>query len=127
MAKEAHVLVIEDDSHALDIIATRLKAAGYAVITAGDAWEGVVRAKGVPLGLVITDIMMPGGGSGIDGYKRLRSMSKRLPVIFVTGMSLQAVRSLIPDDPKARVLGKPIKFQEIHQAIKELTGIDRPL
>lgn len=127
MSKEACVLVIEDDSHALDIIATRLKAAGYVVTTAGDAWEGVVKAKGAPLGLVITDIMMPGAGSGIDGYKRLRSMSKRLPVIFITGMNLQAVRGMIPADPKARILGKPIKFEEIRQAIRDLTGLDRPL
>jgi CheY-like chemotaxis protein len=79
------------------------------------------------VGLVITDIKMPGVGSGVDAYRQLRKASPNLPVIFLTAIKLDEAQAMIPPDPKVRLLPKPINFEALHAAIKEFTGLDRLL
>jgi len=124
------VLVVDDDPMILDLLTATLEGAGYRVTTATDAWQQVVQAQGLKIGLIISDIQMPGVGTGVDAVKHLRalpSVSPLLPVIFMTGMSLDKARQLIPNDPKIRLIGKPIDFEQLRAAIRDLTGIDRPL
>lgn len=125
--KEAFVLVVDDDPNVLSLVSTRLDIAGYRVTTATDAWQEVIQAHGLKVGLVITDIQMPGSGTGVDAYKRLRQVSPNLPVIFMTGMPPAEAQALIPADPLVRLLSKPLDFSLMRQAIKELTGVDREL
>lgn len=128
--REAYVLLVDDDPEVIDFLGARLERAGYRVTTASDAWQEVLQAQGLKIGLVITDINMPGPHSGIDAYKRLRSLpniSPRLPVIFITNTPLAAARRSIPADSLVRLLAKPIDFELLRAAIKELTGLDRQL
>ena len=130
MALPAYVLVADDDPVIRELLCSALEAAGYRVTTASDAWEESVQGQGLKIGLVISDIQMPGSASGADAVRRLRScpwISPRLPVIFLTGMDLDQARAIIPNDPNIRLLGKPVDFNQLRAAIKELTGIDRPL
>lgn len=130
MAREAFVLVVDDDPTVLTLVSTRLEIAGYRVTTATDAWQQVVQAQGMKIGLIITDIMMPGVGTGVDAVKQLRatpSVSPLLPVIFMTGLKPEDARKMIPPDPHVRLIAKPIDFDVMRAAIKELTGVDRPL
>ncbi len=123
---EPYVLIVDDDKPILDLIAERLETAGYRVTTASDAWQALVQAGGLKLGLVITDIMLSGIGTGTDTFKRLRKAYPKLPVIFITSMPGPAARDKVPNDPLVRLVLKPIKFDELRQAIKELTKVDRP-
>lgn len=123
------MLIVDDDPLVLNMMETRLEMAGYRVTTATSAWQEVVQAEGLKLGLIITDVNMP-GKTGIEAYEYLRtckSISPVLPVIFVTGMKLEDVAKMLPADPKIRILGKPVDFGALGKAIKELTGVDRPL
>lgn len=131
MAQEAYVLIVDDDPNVLNLLSSRLEMAGYRVTTATDAWQQVIQAQGLKVGLIISDIQMPGSGTGVDAVKHLRSLpsiSPRLPVIFITGMKREAALALIPpDDPYVRLVTKPIDFGQLRAVIKELTGVDRPL
>lgn len=124
---EAFVLVVDDDKLILDLVTMRLETAGYRVTTASDAWAEVVQAQSLKIGLIITDIQMPGVGNGVDAFKKLRAASPAMPVVFMTGMKPEDARALIPPDPRVRLIHKPINFEELRAAIKELTGVDRPL
>lgn len=128
MAREAYVIVIDDDPIVQGLVVTRLEIAGYNVTTAGDAWQGVLQAGGLKIGLVITDIQMPGVGNGVDGYHQLRRMSPNMPVIFMSGMGVDAAMKILPQgDPRVRFIPKPIDFEKLRAYIKELTGVDRAL
>ena len=130
MPKEAFVLVVDDDPSILNLVSTRLELAGYRVTTAMDAWQQVVQAQGMKIGLIISDIMMPGVGTGVDAIKQLRAtptVSPLLPVVFMTALKLEDARKMIPADPHVRLIGKPIDFEVLRSAIRELTGLDRPL
>ena len=124
---EAFVLVVDDDKNVLNMVVTRLELGGYRVTTATDAWQGIIQASGLKIGMVISDIQMPGLGNGVDGFVRIRQAAPNLPFIFMTGMPLEEARKLIPPDPRARLLPKPIDFAQLRATIKELTGVDRPL
>ncbi len=124
---EAYVLVVDDDKLILDLVSMRLETAGYRVTTAMDAWQEVIQAHGLKIGLVITDIQMPGVGNGVDAFKKLRAASPNLPVIFMSGMKPDDAKAMIPPDPRVRFVPKPINFEDLQAAIKDLTGVDRKL
>ena len=128
MAREAYVLVVDDDPIVQGLVVTRLEMAGYNVTTASDAWQGVIQAGTLKIGLVISDIQMPGVGNGVDGYNQLRKMSPLMPVIFMSGMGVEAALKILPmTDPRVRFVPKPIDFEKMRGSIKELTGVDRAL
>jgi CheY-like chemotaxis protein len=130
MAKGAYILVVDDDPMLLEALVDRLEKAGYQVTSATDAWQEVVQAQGLKIGLILTDVVMPGVGSGVDAYRKLRSMptiSPQLPIIFMSGFNLEEVRAVTGNDPNVRFLQKPLEMAKLRKAIHELTGVDRPL
>ena len=78
------VLVIEDESVIAIDIASIVRELGHSVVgIAGSEREAVALAKTKKPGLVLADINLGAGGSGIDAVSKiLQSMT--VPVIFVT-------------------------------------------
>jgi len=115
----------------LNLLTERLENGGYRVTTASDAAQEVIQATGVSISLIISDVQMPGFGSGVEALSRLRDLGpeyRKIPVIFVTGLPPEDAQKLIPaDDPNIRLIHKPVNWAELQQKIKELTGIERPL
>ncbi len=128
---EAWIVIVDDDPEMRSLVAFHLEKAGYQVTTCGDGWNAVVQTQGLNTGLVITDIKMPGGISGGDAVRALRSkpdVPKNLPVIFMSSLDAdQAAKLIAPIDPMMRFVQKPIDWVKLRQAIKDLTGVDRPL
>jgi len=126
-----YILVVDDDQLIRDMMANKLEGAGYRVTCAEDAAQSVIQAEGMRLALIISDIEMPGFGTGVDALKKLRASSfvrKNLPIIFVTGMPPGEARKIVPrTDPYVRLLHKPVDWKLLRQYIKDLTGLDNPL
>ena len=79
------ILVIDDEPHLVEILANRLKANRYQVITAVTANEGLEMAIKDKPDLVLLDILMP----DMDGYQVLRKLkeepqTKKIPVMMLT-------------------------------------------
>ncbi|MBI2362310.1 MAG: response regulator [Elusimicrobia bacterium] len=108
-----------------------LEGAGYRVTCAEDAAQSVIQAEGMKLSLIVSDIEMPGFGTGVDALKKLRASSfvrRDMPVIFVTGMPPHEAQKIVPKtDPYLRLMHKPVDWRLMRQYIKELTGMDNPL
>jgi CheY-like chemotaxis protein len=128
-SEEAWVVLIDDDPEQLALMAFTLERAGYRVMRAMDGWNGLVQTQSLKTGLVISDINMP-GKSGPDAVRQLRSLPnvpKGLPVIFVSSMEREKALAVIPQDPLIRLVQKPVDWGKLREAIRELTGVDRPL
>ncbi|MFH1723826.1 MAG: response regulator, partial [Elusimicrobiota bacterium] len=125
------ILVVDDDPLIRDMLLSKLESAGYRVTCAEDAAQSVIQAEGMRLSLIISDIEMPGFGSGVDALRRLRASSyvpKNLPVIFVTGMPPAEAQKIVPKtDPYVRLCHKPVDWKLLRTCIRELTGMDNPL
>ena len=82
------ILVADDQTDVLQLIAVRLKSNGFDVVTAGDGQEALLKVKEEQPNLVVLDLMMP----KLDGYKACRllkfdSRYKKIPVMILSARS----------------------------------------
>jgi CheY-like chemotaxis protein len=95
------ILVVDDHEATLDLLCSILRSAGFSVSGASSGAEGLVRiAEDPTIGLLITDIIMPGR---LDGW-RLAESSKALRadlrIIYITANS-----KLVPTPAQGPGLG----------------------
>jgi DNA-binding NtrC family response regulator len=113
------ILVVEDDPDVAELAANALELMGYRVAVSCNAAAALHQLSADKRGfdLVFSDIVMPGGMSGIDLALTLRARFPALPVLLATGYSNAA---LSPAAQQFRVLAKPYRLQELGQVVAEL-------
>ncbi len=115
--KKKRVLVIDDESSARQTIAFELKDAGYEVIDASRAEEGLKLALDYMPAVVISDIRLE-GMSGIELLGKIKSFSNTMQVILITAYGT------IKDAVNAMSLGaenyltKPIDMEELQVTVR---------
>jgi PAS domain S-box-containing protein len=88
------VLVVEDDTLVAELAAGMLSELGFECTVAHSAKEALERlAGGEKPKLIFSDIVMPGGISGIELARKVRDRFPELPVLLTTGYSEQAGRA----------------------------------
>jgi PAS domain S-box-containing protein len=86
-----NILVVEDNK-SLRLLTTKwLQRLGYNVLEAANGPEAVAlwQEQGKSVSLLLTDMVMPGGMSGLDLTERLRKTNSELKVIISSGYSLE--------------------------------------
>jgi len=112
------VLVVEDEQLVREIIVTELQDAGYVVLEAETAEQGLDILNDKPVHVLFTDIRLPGEMDGWLLAERARSLHPRLPVIYATGFSSEAPRLV----PNSVFLHKPYLPSAVLAAIEKLVG-----
>ena len=89
------ILAVDDSPSIRNMVAFTLKSAGYEVVEAVDGQDGLDKAKGKRVNLILTDQNMP-RMDGLTLVKNLRSMPeyKSAPILILTTES--------SDDMKAK-------------------------
>jgi len=82
MDNKKKILIVEDEQKIARFLELELKYEGYEVDIANNGRDGLEKAKGEDISLVILDLMLP-GFSGIEVCRRLRQTSD-IPVIMLT-------------------------------------------
>lgn len=115
---EPQVLVVDDDPQILSFLRRALTYDGYAVETATDGVEALMKAQGRELDLVVLDIMMP----GIDGLEVCRTLrrSSDVPILLLTAKGTVADRVEGLDTGADDYLVKPFDFDELLARIRAL-------
>ncbi len=117
------VLVVEDNEQLLNIIALKLKRDGFRVITKPSGDEALEVLNNKPdIRLVLSDLVMPGGGQGIDVLRKAKSLRPPLPVILMSGyadINKSTEKGLELAD---KFIEKPIALGKLSDAIGELTS-----
>ena len=84
------VLIVEDDAFVAELAAGMLNELGFEAIVAHSAKEALERlAAGDRPKLIFSDIVMPGGISGIELARKVRDRFPELPILLTTGYSEQ--------------------------------------
>jgi signal transduction histidine kinase len=108
----AHVLVVEDDNEVAALVIEMLGQLGFETtrVASPSAALGAL-ADARPINVVFSDIMMPGGMSGLQLAREIRARRLDLPVVLTTGYlgpeAEQAEQEGIP------LLPKPYRLQEL--------------
>lgn len=113
------VLVVEDEPALRQMVALTLRDRGYEVLEAADGQEAlelVERGSGGPLGMVLSDVIMPRMG-GKDLADRLQHIAPALPVLLMSGYT----GSTLADHgvgSGVRVLEKPMSADELLRSVR---------
>ncbi|HUT96501.1 MAG TPA: response regulator transcription factor [Dehalococcoidales bacterium] len=122
--KRFRILVVDDEERIVNFLATKLKASGYEVLTAGDGVIGLEQLQAQEPNLIVLDLLMP-RMNGLEMLKELRSFSS-VPVIILTAKGADADRikglQLGADD----YLPKPFNPDELVARIEAIRRRIRP-
>ena len=114
------VLVIDDDTAVLNVLRIGLHVRGYQVLTAQNGLEALEVLEIERVDLVIVDLMMP----VMDGMAFLKSVRNKLklgvPVVVLTGVDRRGVADELIQSGASVVLHKPVQFEVIETALKDL-------
>jgi nitrogen-specific signal transduction histidine kinase/CheY-like chemotaxis protein len=110
------VLVVEDDSLVAELAAGLLNELGFEATVTHSAKEALDRlASGEKPKLVFTDIIMPGGISGIELARKVRDRFPEMPVLLTTGYSEE-----IAGSHGFPVLQKPYELESLASALGKI-------
>ena len=111
------ILIVDDDKKGTAPLAIRLKAAGYNVVTAATATEGLKQAIHHRPDLIVMDIWMP-DGLGILTAQRLKHFGlAEVPVIFLTAGRKEELWPIVEEVKPAGFFEKPYDSKELLAAI----------
>ena len=111
------ILLVEDDPDIRDFVARTLLGLGYTVHEAADGKSALaVLESDTPIGLLLSDMTMPGGMSGRDLVIAARRQRPALKILCMSGYSDQVVASLMPLDYS--LLEKPFLKHDLARAVR---------
>ena len=111
------VLLVEDDEGVARIAAQLLELLGYRAQWAADAQTALAfLIGGRPFDFVFSDIVMPGGMSGLDLARRVRRHFPKLPILLASGFSTAAAD--VAQEGFA-IIAKPYRADTLAAAIEE--------
>jgi signal transduction histidine kinase/AmiR/NasT family two-component response regulator len=121
-AAEGTILLVDDDEEVRSVTAEMLALNGYRALIARSAADAVERFRrdGDVIDMLVTDIGLPDGPSGIDLADELTAGRPGLPVLLITGYS----EELLDEQRTAGwlVLTKPFGHVALARAIGQAIG-----
>jgi len=110
------VLIVEDDTLVAELAAGMLSELGFECTVTHSAKEALeTLASGSKPKLIFTDIVMPGGISGIELARKVRDRFPELPILLTTGYSEQ-----VAGNHGFPVLQKPYEMEHLASALGDV-------
>jgi signal transduction histidine kinase/CheY-like chemotaxis protein len=121
------ILLVEDDRSVRGMVRATLTRFGYKLLEAADGVEAIRMwtRHGKRVDMLLTDMVMPEGVSGVDLARRLRRTRPDLRVIITSGYSSALARDPDPPIPGMRFLAKPYIQEMLIRTIREC--LDTPI
>jgi len=122
---EETILVVEDELVLRDMAHLILQDCGYRVLEAGSGAEAlqVWQQHANDIGLVVTDVVMPGGMSGRELAVKLLASHPRLKIIFTSGYNVEESNTDFFRRGGAVFLQKPYTRVDLAKAVR--AALDR--
>jgi CheY-like chemotaxis protein/anti-sigma regulatory factor (Ser/Thr protein kinase) len=114
------ILVIDDESMVRTTLAGLLRALGHTVTEAEGGQAGLAALAANSVELVLTDLGMP-EMTGWEVARAIKAQRPRLPVVLLTGWGEQALEGSTDRAAVDRILGKPVRLEDLLKTIAELT------
>jgi two-component system, cell cycle response regulator DivK len=118
--KATTILVVEDNEKNLKLVRDVLQFAGYEVVAASSAEQGIAMALERPPDLVLMDLQLP----GMDGTEALRQLrgsprTSSVPVVAVTAFAMKEDRERALSAGFDGYLAKPISVQALPAQVRD--------
>jgi DNA-binding NtrC family response regulator len=121
------ILLVEDDAGVRDLADRLLRGWGHQVLVASDAQDAlrIVAESPDPIDLLLTDVIMPGGTSGVALAAQLVVAYPRLQVLYMSGYTDLVLTSQAVLPPGQALIMKPFTAEVLARAVRAaLTPVD---
>lgn len=117
------VLTVDDSASIRQMVSFTLKSAGYDVLEAVDGMDGLDKAKGRQVELVLTDQNMP-RMDGLSLIKQLRALPqyRSVPILMLTTESSDTMKQQGRAAGATGWLVKPFDPQKLIEVVKKVIG-----
>jgi DNA-binding response OmpR family regulator len=115
------ILVVEDNADQLELIRSVLEKAGFAIGTAANGTDALVKTRSISPDLIVLDLMLP-GLNGFDICETLRKdpLTASVPIVMLTGLCSQFGRLAGLESGANDFLTKPFKVEELVSKVDKL-------
>ncbi|HMB43837.1 MAG TPA: response regulator [Luteimonas sp.] len=113
------ILLVEDDPDVQLVTVEALRYMGYAVLTADEGAAGLeIIQRDQDIDILLTDVVMPKGMSGVDLLQKARELRPGLKVLLVSGYA----RGQLPTIPDGcDFLAKPYRVEDLEARLRRLS------
>ena len=116
-ARDAYILLVDDDHAVREVTSTMLRDLGYSVVEAGSGGAALdILAREPAIDLLIIDFAMP-GMSGAEVARQARAKRPALPILFITGF---ADRAALAGVSETHIIGKPFVNDELATKLRSV-------
>jgi hypothetical protein len=117
----ATILLVEDNDEVRYIVARQLADLGYRVIEAASAAAALVamREATPDVDLLFTDVIMPGGMTGLDLAREARKLRPELKVLLTSGFAEESLQGVDRAAEAIGFLGKPYRRHDLARRVHE--------
>jgi two-component system, chemotaxis family, chemotaxis protein CheY len=117
------VLSVDDSVSVLQLVKLTLTGGGYAVVQANNGAEGLAKAKGGGIDMVLTDLNMP-VMNGIAMIRELRRLPQctGLPIIFLTTESAANMKQEAKAAGATGWITKPFQQEQLLAVVRKVLG-----
>ncbi len=126
--RQPTILLVEDEPGIRRLAQKCLEHLGYRVVTAPDGVQALQRwdEEHGHVDLLLTDIVMPMGLSGVELAQRVRHLAPALPVVVMSGYAADVVREGGAIGPDYEFLGKPFTVGQLDAAVRKALAASAP-
>ena len=121
MANRIKVLVVDDKKVIGDFFDFTLGYFGHDITVVHDSREALKVAQEKEFDIAFLDIMMP-ERNGVDVLREMKSVIPHLPVVMMSGYSLQEMKDEAMQLGAAWCLKKPFELDDVRQVMKVTLG-----
>jgi signal transduction histidine kinase len=112
------VLVVDDNAALRRVAVHQLTEWGYTVLEADNAEAALCQLSEVPVNVLFTDVVMPGGMNGFELAQHARNLQPGIKVLLTSGFSEHVVaRPPGPPYDVARLLQKPYRVEDLARGL----------
>jgi PAS domain S-box-containing protein len=121
------IMVVEDEQAVRELATSLLRGRGYTVLVADRGSEAlrVCSEQLFPIHLVVTDIVMPGGMSGLELADRLAERYPAIRLLCISGYAPETLAGSRAPGRDVPLLQKPFTSQALARKVREVLDAPR--
>jgi CheY-like chemotaxis protein len=116
-----HVLLVDDEPAIVRALQFGLKRRGFEVLSQANGRDALTVLKSPrKLDLLLSDVIMPGGISGIELARASRAIRPELPVLLTTGYAYDLLESMGAGPDEFQIIFKPYSVASLVERIQDI-------
>ena len=116
--------LIADDKRIIgDLFELVLKNSGHEVTVVRTGKDALDEIRNDHYDMAFMDIIMP-EYDGVEALEEIRKLNPGLPIVMMTGYTVQEKRERIRELGALKCMDKPFEMQDVRKAVKEALGVD---